>query len=140
VAREILNDGRPSVLVIEDDADNRELLVYTVGEVGFRYLEAADGPTALSLLTLYKPAAIILDMNIPVLDGFALLKAVRSNEAMASIPVLVVSGMARPEDISRARALGIAEYILKPWSPSDLEVRLVRAIKGASEMAALKAA
>jgi len=123
----------PSVLVVDADAENRSAVAQLVEQIGCRPITAGDGLGALALILQYSPKAVILDLNMPAFDGFEFLKAVRSNESTASVPVLVLSGRALPADIASARALGVSEYILKPWSHADLEVRLTRTLLRAAE-------
>lgn len=113
---------RPVVLVAEDDPSVRMTLEFVLEDEGFGVLVAADGEEALRLSTTHHPDAILLDQVMPKMDGRRVHAALRADEATRSIPVFVLSGMARMEEDDWPDAY----FIGKPFSPEDL-VEKIRA-------------
>ena len=102
---------RPSVLVIEDDRASLELLYAYLEGSGIEVVEARDGQDGLERVSSLRPAAILLDIRLPSLDGWEFLEAVKANPAAAEIPVIVVSIV---DERARGLALGAADYLMKP--------------------------
>ncbi len=101
------------VLLIEDDHLNRKLLRDILG-MKFRVLEANSAESALSLLTDHNPDAIFLDIQLPGMDGIALLRLLKADPRTAAIPVIGLSAMAYPNDVKNGRDNGCLEYVTKP--------------------------
>jgi two-component system, cell cycle response regulator DivK len=114
------------VLIVEDFADARQLYLELLEYYGFEVHSAADGVTGLSMAKSLLPDAILLDLALPGIDGFALLTAVRNHPATAETPVLIVTAHAEPEVHARAKACGATAILLKPGLPEDL----VRELRG----------
>ncbi len=102
-----------SVLIVEDDKFLRDLLSLKLKKEGFNVSEAVDGEDGLSKTRSEKPNVIILDLIIPVLDGFAFLEALKKDPSIGSIPVIVLSNLGQREDIDRAKSLGARDYMIK---------------------------
>jgi CheY-like chemotaxis protein len=116
------------VLVVDDDDAIRRLLVSLLRErLDCRTTEAADGLKALAAIKKAPPQAIVLDLDLPTLDGVEVLEALRSEPAYASIPVVVISGHGDAERVRKAIALGAADFLVKPFRIEDVERRLRRA-------------
>jgi CheY-like chemotaxis protein len=113
------DDGPPSILVVDDDDAMRAALAMVLGREGFRVLTAAHGRSALEQLrTGPRPRLILLDLMMPVMDGFQFRDEQRRDPLLADIPVIVVSGGG---DVRRrAAALEAADYIEKPVDPAAL--------------------
>jgi CheY-like chemotaxis protein len=109
-----------SVLVVEDDADIRDSLAEVLDEDGFAVLTASNGREAFEVLqsASAKPSVILLDMMMPVMDGWEFRKAQRNDPELASIPVAVFS--ARPNIEAAARSVEAAAYFRKPLSIDHL--------------------
>jgi two-component system chemotaxis response regulator CheY len=88
--------------------------------------EAEDGVAALSLLRAQRFDFVVSDINMPNMDGFALLEAIKADAALSHLPVLMVTAEARKEDIMRAAKGGAAGYIVKPFSKATLEEKVQR--------------
>lgn len=104
-------DGRTTILVVDDDPSVRSLLARTIGNEGYRVIEAANGVDALALAREHRPEAITLDVMMPKLDGWDVLKALKGDALLRNIPVIMVTilnerGMAIP--------LGAADFVTKP--------------------------
>jgi CheY-like chemotaxis protein len=112
------------ILVVEDNFILSETLSTLLGADGYRVCAASDGQEALERLRgKDRPALVILDLMMPIKDGFAFLKERRQQSELADIPVIVVSAA---DDLQeQATALGVAEYLSKPVDPAEL-LRIVR--------------
>jgi CheY-like chemotaxis protein len=97
---------------------------------GYDVLEARDGATALALVRAHAPAAAVLDVAMPELDGLAVLAELRRSPATLGLPVIVLSARAQEEDVARAYAAGASRYIRKPFSPRELVQALDELVRG----------
>src|SRR3954454_6476057 len=107
----------PRLLVVDDDATIREMLDLVLSGEGYEVITAAHGAAALSLLDRMKPHAILLDMKMPVMDGWEFLKQYRQRPG-AKVPVVVVT--AAQDARRRAADVGADAYIAKPFAIDDL--------------------
>ncbi len=96
-----------NVLVVEDEADSREVVSRFLGRIGHRPVCAQDGRAALVKLIEEPPDVIVLDMRMPLLDGIGLLEIVRSYLRWHKLPVIILSAQATPEELRRARDMGV---------------------------------
>jgi CheY-like chemotaxis protein len=119
-------DGRQSVVVIiDDDRATLELLTaYLVG-TGVQVVRAHDGIEGLEEIRRRRPVAVVLDIRLPGIDGWAVLDALRSDETTRRVPVIIVSIL---DEKSRGLALGAASYLTKPVSRDDL-IEALRNVK-----------
>lgn len=111
---------RGRILVVEDHPLNRELVVDLLEAAGYTVLQAEDGTGLLERVRRERPALIILDLQLPGLDGFTLLGQLKAEPATADIPVLVTTAYAQPEEQARARQAGCAGYFTKPLDAQAL--------------------
>lgn len=116
------------VLVVDDEPDILLLHRLNLEAAGHRVVLAADGEKALERIVEERPDAVVLDVMMPVLDGWGVLERLRAQDAPP--PVLVVSAKTTPDDISRARDLGALDYLTKPYDPDEL-IRRVAALLAA---------
>ena len=121
---------RPKILVIDDEVGVRELVCDALSMSDFAATQAIDGLEALSLLRREKFDLLILDINMPKLDGLALLEKLRS-EGMA-IPVLMLSARADKADINQGLRLGADDYLTKPFSIEELVLRVKAILRRSS--------
>jgi len=117
----------PLVLIADDDPAMRVLVITIMKAQGFEVAEAADGIEALDLAQRLSPAILLLDMDMPRLDGFGVLEALRRRLAGRAVPVVVVTVHDDPATEARCIELGAEDYLTKPIQPSSLVVR-VRAV------------
>ncbi len=108
------------VLVIDDEADVRLLYRVNLRHAGHEVLEAVDGETGLELAFEHLPDALVLDLMLPNLDGFEVLRTLRADERTRELPVLVLTAIARMDDRRRCFELGADEVITKPFVPEAL--------------------
>ena len=92
--------------------------------LSFGIAEAADGQKAIEACQEKLPDAVLLDWNMPVMNGIELLKAIRANEATKTIPVLMVTAEAKKENVVEAVQAGVNNYVVKPFTPEVLEEKL----------------
>ena len=120
-------DGGPDVpdgrrLVVDDDADIRTILEGVLGRAGMDVIAAADGRQALRLLLFdHRPDAVVLDLGLPDLDGFEVLRRVRD---LTDAPVLVLTARGLEADKLEGFGLGADDYVTKPFSNAELVARL----------------
>ncbi|MFN7971008.1 MAG: response regulator transcription factor [Acidobacteriota bacterium] len=112
------------VLVVDDDAELRTLIAFALRHAGYLPIEAGDGPAALAAFTRESPALVILDVNMPRLDGFEVLRRIR---AQSEAPVMMLTVRSGEEDHVHGLDLGADDYLCKPFSPRTLLAR-VRAL------------
>ena len=110
----------PTILVCDDDAGLRELMRVTLEPAGYRFVEAVDGEEALRELALERPDLVLLDIMLPGYSGIQVLEAMRSDEALRDVPVIVVSAWQTPEDREGAIAAGANAFLSKPFEPDEL--------------------
>jgi two-component system chemotaxis response regulator CheY len=103
----------------------RDMLRHSLVAAGFRVLQAEDGVHGLEVLETETPDVIVTDINMPRMDGFGFIEAVRRDESKRAMPVLVLTTETDTEKKNRARAAGATGWIVKPFDP----VKLVEAIR-----------
>ena len=113
------------ILAVDDSLTMREMIRLTLEPAGFTVHTADDGVHGTELLDDMAPDVIITDINMPRLDGFGFIQAVRDHSAHRSTPILVLTTEAQPEMKARARAAGATGWIVKPFDP----VKLVKALQ-----------
>jgi chemosensory pili system protein ChpA (sensor histidine kinase/response regulator) len=118
------------ILIVEDDADIVRLSTRWLERAGYSVEHAADGPAALDLLDNDPlPALVLLDVMLPKIDGFEVLKRVRAAARTKGLPVIMVTSFSRDRDAAHARALGVNDYIVKPLMELDFLKRVERIVK-----------
>lgn len=117
------------ILVAEDDAITRELLKRVLARLSDQVLEATSGVEALDLIEREDPDFLFTDIQMPVLDGFAVVEAVRASATHRQLPIVCLSGIKDRDEVKRLVELGIADYILKPLKLSDALERFGRVIE-----------
>jgi signal transduction histidine kinase/DNA-binding response OmpR family regulator len=122
-AVEVTMPSGPVVVVVEDDPGSLELLCLHVRRLGVDPMTARNGREGLDLIRRFGPIAVILDIQLPLLDGWDLLAILKTDQATAKIPVVVVSML---DERGRGLALGAAEYLVKPVRGDDVRAALAR--------------
>jgi len=112
------------ILVAEDSAIQAELLRRTLAGEGYAVRLARDGATALSLAQAQKPALLISDIEMPGMDGYALCQAVKADETLKDVPVILLTSMSEPDDVIRGLQAGADNYVTKPYSAQHLLRRI----------------
>ena len=130
----------PRALLVDDQADLRMLLSLVLSDNGFDVVEAAGGREALEALGASLPDIVLLDVQMPVVDGWQTLAAIRADARTADLPVILCTVKSGPVDQVRALELGCDGFVTKPFDPSVLrdEVREVLA-RGAADRTRVRA-
>jgi two-component system OmpR family response regulator len=110
------------VLIVDDETGVRELLMDALRLAGFEPRSAGDGMSALTLLRTFSPEIMIIDINMPLMDGFELVERLRKNGN--DVPVLMLSARADRVDVTRGLTLGADDYVTKPFGLEELVLRL----------------
>ena len=105
------------MLVIEDNERNRYLVTFLLERKGYTVVSATDGRQALDLVQTITPALILLDIKLPVMDGYAVARALRAQPKLIAIPIVAVTSYAMSGDREKALAAGCNGYIEKPIDP-----------------------
>ncbi len=123
------DSGKKLVLLVDDD-DKLRYLVKTVLEIeGFQTLTASNGQEALQLLQSAQPDLIVLDIMMPVMDGWTMLKKLRSNSKFAFVPVVFLTSLGSADDQVKGFHLGADDYLPKPFRPKELSARLHKVLE-----------
>ena len=117
------------ILIADDKAGGRELVRAVLERCGYVIYEAADGIEALRAARNIHPDLIVLDLNMPGVDGFGVIRELRRDSDFASIPVLALTASAMQGDRERAIAAGFTGYISKPIGPSQLRAEVDRLLR-----------
>lgn len=118
-----------SVLLIEDNEQNRYLLTFLLTKSGFTVTSAVDGPRGIALAAERAPSVILLDIQLPLMDGYAVARALRAMSNLVDTPIVAVTSYAMPGDRERALAAGCDGYIEKPIDPSTFVVEVERIVR-----------
>lgn len=121
------------VLVVEDDLALAGVLSYTLRQAGYEVIAAHDGLAALERWEAQRPDLMLLDLNLPRLDGLAVCQRIR---AQAATPIIILSVRGEEDDVVRGLELGADDYIAKPFSPRQLIARVGSVLRRAGAVAA----
>jgi two-component system cell cycle response regulator DivK len=117
------------ILVIEDQEDLRGILRDLLVGSGYDVTEAADGAEGVTKAQIEQPDLILMDIQLPVLDGYEAARQIKANPGLAGTPMIAVSSFAMKGDEEKARAAGCDHYVTKPYSPIQL-LRTIRTLLG----------
>lgn len=112
------------ILVIEDQEDNRQIVRDLLTSAGFEIIEAHDGEQGVALADQHRPDLILMDIQLPVLDGYEATRRIKGQPALSAIPVIAVTSYALSGDDQKAFAAGCDGYIAKPYSPRELLAKI----------------
>ncbi|HAO25986.1 MULTISPECIES: phosphate regulon transcriptional regulator PhoB [unclassified Methylophaga] len=113
-----------SVLLVEDDAAIRDMITFSLRQVGFTCEASKDAESGLEWLKNQQPDMILLDWMLPGIDGIEFIRRLRANEFLASIPVIMLTAKGESEDMVKGLSVGADDYINKPFSPPELIARI----------------
>ncbi|MBN2139132.1 MAG: response regulator transcription factor [Sedimentisphaerales bacterium] len=116
-----------TILIVEDDRDIMEMVEYNLAEEGYDTFSALDGKVGVELAAKHHPDLIILDVMLPVMDGFEVCRALKNDSSTADIPIIILSAKSQETDKVLGLELGADDYVTKPFSPRELIAR-IRAI------------
>lgn len=112
------------ILVVEDHEDNRRILRDLLATVGYETLEAENGEAGVAIAKAERPDLILMDIQLPILDGYEATRRIKANPELRDIPIIVVTSYALSGDETKARAAGCDGYVTKPYSPRQLLAKL----------------
>lgn len=119
---------RPRVLIVDDDHSIRLLCATHLGREGYDVIEAVDGQEGLERAFAEAPDVVLLDVSMPILDGFGLAAALRTDERTRQLPFVFISGETDPQIEARAYEAGALGYLAKPFDPSAVGAFVRRAL------------
>jgi two-component system, cell cycle response regulator DivK len=112
------------ILVVEDTEDNRQILRDLLTHAGFDLLEATDGATGVDMAIAHRPDLVLMDLQLPVLDGFEATRRIRAEPGLHRMPIIAVTSFAMSGDAERAIDSGCNAYVAKPYSPRALLAKI----------------
>jgi two-component system cell cycle response regulator DivK len=118
------------ILVVEDTEDNRRIVRDLLTSVGYELIEAADGAEGVALAQSEKPDLILMDIQLPVVDGYEATRRIRSIPELAKVPIIAVTSYALSGDEAKTRAAGCDGYVAKPFSPRQLLAKIREFLPG----------
>lgn len=122
---------KKDILLIEDNEQNRYLATFLLEKRGYTVMQAPDGKSGIELASRTLPKLILLDIQLPIMDGYSVARELRKNAALDSVPIVAVTSYAMPGDREKALAAGCNGYIEKPINPEtfvdDIERYLTEA-------------
>ena len=122
-------EGRSRVLIVEDEPHIIESLSFVLGREGFLVSSALDGEAAVEVLRRDPPDLVILDVMLPRLNGFEVLKLAKSDPALKSIPVIVLTAKGQQQDRRLAEEIGSDGFMTKPFSNREIVEQVRRLIQ-----------
>lgn len=117
-----------TIAIIEDNENVADLIAYKLRK-HYRVVRAGDGLEGLELIRREAPDLVVLDIMLPNLSGFEILQRVRKDPKTATLPVLVLTALSLEQDVARGIDLGANDYMVKPFRPSELLVRVQRLVE-----------
>ena len=105
------------VLVVEDTEDNRKIIRDLLTSAGYETIEAVTGEEGVAMAAEHRPDLILMDVQLPVLDGYEATRRIKANPALRHIPIIAVTSYALSGDEEKTRAAGCDAYVAKPFSP-----------------------
>ena len=118
------------ILIVEDDKFLRELIVQKILKEGYQAQEAINGEDGVLKAKEEKPDLILLDLILPGIDGFEVLRQVKEDAATSSIPVIILSNLGQKDDVERGMKLGAADYIIKAhFTPGEILAKIKSILK-----------
>ena len=117
------------ILIVEDNAEMRMMMMALLGTKGHEIIEAIDGTDVLRWAVEEEPDLVLMDVMMPRVDGWEALAGLKEDHRTEHIPVIMVTARKSMEDMEYAEELGASDYVAKPWSPGELETRVNWALR-----------
>lgn len=112
------------ILVVEDQEDNRRILRDLLASARYEIVEAVTGKEGVSMAQMHRPDLIIMDIQMPEMDGYEATRQIKANSALRDIPIIAVTSYALSGDDKKAYEAGCVDYITKPFSPRQLLAKI----------------
>ena len=116
------------ILVVEDEPSLQKLLKYQLTRIGHDIVIAPDGQQAIDLVKSERPDLVLLDVMLPVVGGFQVLKSLQDDKSTSGIPVIMLSAKGQQHDIAAGIEKGVFDYITKPFNVPNLAERIEKAL------------
>jgi len=117
------------ILVVDDDEDIRDIVALRMGVAGHTVLQAANGDECMELVRSGKPDVILLDIQMPRMNGIDICRLLKADATLRLIPVLLLTARGQESDVSRGFDAGADDYIVKPFSLQELQSRVERFLR-----------
>lgn len=118
------------ILIVEDDKFLRELIIQKLGKEGYDIVEAAEGEEGLRKMKEEKPDLVLLDLILPGIDGFEVLRRAKADEETSSIPVIILSNLGQRDDVEKGIELGAIDYLIKAhFTPGEIVEKIKEILK-----------
>src|SRR4051794_339486 len=114
------------ILVVEDQEDNRQILRDLLSSADYEMDEAENGELALAAVARQRPDLILMDIQIPIMDGYEATRRIKANPTTVAIPIIAVTSHAMDGGEQKARAAGCDDFMAKPYSPRELLAKVQR--------------
>ena len=112
------------ILVVEDHEDNRQIIRDMLAPTHYEIIEVENGEEALAAIAKQRPDLILMDVQLPIMDGYEATRRIKADPALRSIPIIAVTSYALSGEDKRARAAGCDDYVAKPYSPRQLLAKI----------------
>ena len=112
------------ILVVEDQPDSRQIIRDMVAGTDYEITEAENGEEALAAIAKQRPDLILMDIQLPIMDGYTAARLIKTDPALRSIPIIAVTSYALAVEEKKARAAGCDDYVTKPFSPRQLLAKI----------------
>jgi two-component system cell cycle response regulator DivK len=112
------------ILVVEDQEDNRRIVRDLLTATDYEVVEAEDGAQALAAVAKQRPDLILMDIQLPIMDGYEATRRLKADPSLSSIPVIAVTSYALSGDEEKARQAGCNDFVPKPYSPRQLLAKI----------------
>lgn len=118
------------ILIVEDDKFLRELISQKISKEGYDVLDAPDGEAGFTMASEELPNLVLLDLILPGIDGFEVLKKLKDQSSTKDIPVIVMSNLGQKEDIDKGMALGAVSYLIKAhFTPAEIVAKIAQVLE-----------
>ena len=112
------------ILMVEDTEDNRQIIRDLMESVGYDLIEAVDGAAGVAMAAEHRPDLILMDIQLPVMDGYEASRRIKADPELSRIPIIAVTSYALSGDEAKTRAAGCDGYVAKPFSPRQLLAKM----------------
>ena len=112
------------ILVVEDQPDGRQIIRDMLAPTDYEITEAENGEEALAAVTKQRPDLILMDVQMPIMDGYTATRRIKGDATLRSIPIIAVTSYALTDEEKKARAAGCDDYVSKPFSPRQLLAKI----------------
>ena len=120
-----------TILLAEDEKQIGDMVAFKLTNSGHRVVRARDGEEALALAAAERPSLILLDVMMPLLNGFEVLRRLKADAALAAVPVIMLTAKGRERDVLAGLSAGAVDYVVKPFSLKELTARIDAALRTA---------